>query len=68
MDMAVGIPPRRFRIRLLINLVIFKLVTVFVVPLRVTFEDGSLVSGMGDPLRVIYQTSALQIFDPGSPV
>ena len=66
--MAVGIPPRRFRIRFLVNLVIFKLITVFVVPLRVTFEDGSLVTGMGDPLRVLHQTSALQIFESGSPV
>ena len=54
MDMAVWIPPRRFGIRFLVNFVIFELITVFVVPFRVTLQDGSLVTGVGDPLRTVY--------------
>ena len=68
MDMAVRIPPRRFGIRFLVNLVIFELITVFVVPSWVALEDGSLVTSVGDPLRTLHQSSDLQIFEPYSPV
>ena len=54
MDVAVWIPPRRFGIRFLVNLAIFELITVFVVPFWVTLENGSLVTGVGDPLRMLH--------------
>ena len=53
MDVAVWIPTRRFGIRFLVKLVIFELITVFVVPFRVTLENGPLVTGVGDPLRML---------------
>ena len=68
MNVAVRIPPRRFGIRFLVNLVIFELITVFVVAFRVTLEDGSLVTGVGDPLQILHQSSALQILEPYLPV
>ena len=53
MNMAVWISLRRLGIRFLVNVVIFELITVFVVPFWVALENGPLVTGVGDPLRVL---------------
>ena len=50
-DMTVWISPCSISIGLLVNVVVFKLITIFIVAFWIAFQYGSLVTSVSNPLE-----------------